>query len=1128
VALGTTYGTDQAYSNFRVRYLVPLSSLARSILRITIRPGLLALLTLALLSGLSGCGGGTAAFVQPPPPPAPDFSIAFSPSSISVSQGATSSPVTVSVNPLNNFSGSVQVSLSGLPSGITSSPASPFAVAAGSSVSLLFGAAANAATGNFTLSAQATSGNLSHSAGFSLTVQNGIISALPRTTYAATDAIAAMDDPPGEPHHRHIAYDSANKHLFIANRAMNRVEVLSSMDGTRVAEISVPGASSADISADGATVWIGTTTEEIAAIDTATLQVRARYSLLPLQPLPNVTFDRPEEVLALSSGKLLVRLRQASASEALLALWDPATNSLTNLTSAAPAVFQNGLGVMARSGDHTRVLVASNDSSGELALFDSSGALVAGPVTLGSGTVLQAAASPDASHFAVAFSSNGTTEILLLDSTLASRGGYVTSSPLGVVFSRDGQNVYLSESKAGAPVITVLDGSDLHFIGEVPDAAIQSARSEIEDVDESQLLFGITNRGVTFIDASHPATLPSSVPMFAAAPVAQPSEGPNAGATLTTLAGANFESNPQVNFGTQAASAVQSSGTSQIQATSPASTAIGPVNITAYFPSGWLALAPQAFSYGPLIREILPNAGKMSGGDSISIYGFGFGSDPGKVAVTIGGASAIVQKLDNVTAVGTSLGFDANYPFPLERLTLQTPAGSSGLADVVVTSPTGSITMPRGFEYLQSEQVYAKAGLYKFVLYDQKRQWVYLSTTDHVDVLDLSTGQFLPGIQPPGGPPPNAGLRGLALTPDASQLVVADFGAQNVYLMNPDTASGSTVPVGGVPGFLNSGPARVAATNAQTVFVGLTGEGGSGGCSSCLGQMNLTANPVTIQPAPEPQVSSLTGAPLLQSDVAGKQVFFSFQSAPGGPIAEWDSSSPGQFALVQANSNPVDLAVSADGNALVSRSGSPPKIRTADFNLTSAVTTAEIERIPGRTEVPGMALHPTGALLYEPFLIGTPPASLPITGVQGGVDIVDTHTGRLRLRLMLPEPLAMLSTDTDGLHACFLTVDENGQRIFAITASGLTVIQLASVPLSIGSVTPSSGSAAGGTTLTIRGSGFQSGITVAIGGKTASVTFKDMNTLTVVTPALSTGSQQIVLTNPDGETYSLDSAFQAQ
>jgi hypothetical protein len=143
------------------------------------------------------------------------------------------------------------------------------------------------------------------------------------------------------------------------------------------------------------------------------------------------------------------------------------------------------------------------------------------------------------------------------------------------------------------------------------------------------------------------------------------------------------------------------------------------------------------------------------------------------------------------------------------------------------------------------------------------------------------------------------------------------------------------------------------------------------------------------------------------------------------------------------------------------------------------------------------------------------------------VDIVDAHSGQLRLRIFLPEPLAMLSTDIDGLHGGFLAVDENGERIFALTTSGLTIVQLAEVPLGIGSITPGSGPGAGGTLITIRGSGFQSGIKITIGGKAATVTFKDMNTLTVVVPSVSAGAQQIVLTNPDGESVSLDAAFTA-
>src|SRR5260370_14882294 len=84
------------------------------------------------------------------------------------------------------------------------------------------------------------------------------------------------------------------------------------------------------------------------------------------------------------------------------------------------------------------------------------------------------------------------------------------------------------------------------------------------------------------------------------------------------------------------------------------------------------------------------------------------------------------------------------------------------------------------------------------------------------------------------------------------------------------------------------------------------------------------------------------------------------------------------------------------------------EIRSADLALFSSPAAPELEQIPGRVSVPGLAMHPTGALLYQPFLTGPAPAAPPATGIQGAVDILDSHTGRLPLRLFLPEPLAIL------------------------------------------------------------------------------------------------------------------------
>jgi len=186
-----------------------------------------------------------------------------------------------------------------------------------------------------------------------------------------------------------------------------------------------------------------------------------------------------------------------------------------------------------------------------------------------------------------------------------------------------------------------------------------------------------------------------------------------------------------------------------------------------------------------------------------------------------------------------------------------------------------------------------------------------------------------------------------------------------------------------------------------------------------------------------------------------------------------------------------------------------------------------VAQIPGRQSVPGVALHLSGALIYQPFLIGAPASP----AVKGGIDILDAHSGALRLRIFLPQQFL---TDIDGLHGSFLTTDENGQRLFAITSSdgtpqnaARTIVQLAAVPLGIGTIAPATVAASGGATLTIRGSGFQSGSTVTINRKSTSVTFKDANTLSVATPSLTPGSQQITITNPDGETVSLDAAFLA-
>jgi hypothetical protein len=55
-----------------------------------------------------------------------------------------------------------------------------------------------------------------------------------------------------------------------------------------------------------------------------------------------------------------------------------------------------------------------------------------------------------------------------------------------------------------------------------------------------------------------------------------------------------------------------------------------------------ILLAPDAFSYGVQILEILPKAGSSAGGYIIATYGYGFGEDASRIAVKFGSAVSTI------------------------------------------------------------------------------------------------------------------------------------------------------------------------------------------------------------------------------------------------------------------------------------------------------------------------------------------------------------------------------------------------------------------------------------------------------------------------------------------------------
>jgi hypothetical protein len=104
--------------------------------------------------------------VLPPAQTNPDFSLTDSPSSLTVTQG-TSGTSTVTIHPSGGFTGSVTLSASGLPSGVTAS----FGTNPATSTSVVtFTASSTATTGTSTVTITGTSGTLTHTTTVSLTI----------------------------------------------------------------------------------------------------------------------------------------------------------------------------------------------------------------------------------------------------------------------------------------------------------------------------------------------------------------------------------------------------------------------------------------------------------------------------------------------------------------------------------------------------------------------------------------------------------------------------------------------------------------------------------------------------------------------------------------------------------------------------------------------------------------------------------------------------------------------------------------------------------------------------------------------------------------------------------------------
>jgi len=137
--------------------------------------GLLQLVILVIAGALSGCGGTNSGGTR-------DFTLSVDVMSVQISAGVAAHTVTVSSSAVNGFSQPIDVSVSGLPSGVAASPSS-FTLAVGSSRQVSLAASASAPAAVTTVQFTGTAGSLAHAVAVTCTVKAAAAAGPDMVTY---------------------------------------------------------------------------------------------------------------------------------------------------------------------------------------------------------------------------------------------------------------------------------------------------------------------------------------------------------------------------------------------------------------------------------------------------------------------------------------------------------------------------------------------------------------------------------------------------------------------------------------------------------------------------------------------------------------------------------------------------------------------------------------------------------------------------------------------------------------------------------------------------------------------------------------------------------------------------------
>jgi phosphatidylserine/phosphatidylglycerophosphate/cardiolipin synthase-like enzyme len=646
-----------------------------------------------------------------------------------------------------------------------------------------------------------------------------------------------------------------------------------------------------------------------------------------------------------------------------------------------------------------------------------------------------------------------------------------------------------------------------------------------------------------------------------------PNTGTTAGGTSVTITGANFQSGATVSIGGTAATGVVVSNVTTITATTPAHTA-GAVNVVVTNPDNQSGTLTGGYTYQapppgppPTLTGINPNAGPSAGGTNVTLTGTNFVNG---ATVKIGGASATNVVVSNATTI-----------------TATTTARAAGAADVTVTNPDGqSATLAGGFTYqapppgtlLQDDFNGATIDTSKWIANGLFSGYVDTSVAisqanQRLNIGPLFQGAAANGSHYRGVYSVNAyNFANAYAQVEVVQAPAANTSADAVLTIGPNANNFYRVlieagtlaiqqRIGGTKATLlsvnydavNHRFVRIRhdANTGNVVFETATGSGGVPGTWTTVFSQNWNTSSIPLTGI---LFELKAGTWTTEANAPGTVIFDNFKAATQGaspaPAPSVSGINPNTGTTAGGTSVTITGANFQSG-ATVSIGG------TAATGVVVSNVTTITATTPAHTAgaVNVVVTNPdnqsgtlTGGYTYQAPPPGPPPT---LTGINpnagpsaGGTNVTLTGTnfvngatvkigGASATNVVVSNATTITATTPAHAAGAVDVVVTNPDNQSGTLTGGYTYQSPPPPPApTVTNVAPNGGSTAGGTSVTITGTGFQAGATVTFGGTAATnVVVSNSTTITATTPAHAVGAVDVTVTNPDNQSGTLTGGF---